>query len=42
VQAGGGDQRPIVEQAHQRLITVRTVLNTSSNIAVVSRPVFVL
>jgi hypothetical protein len=42
VQASNRDEGAMVEQPHQGLITVRTVLNTSSNMGVVSRPVLVL
>jgi hypothetical protein len=42
MQASGRDEGAMIEQPHQGLITLRTVLNTSSNISVVSRPVLVL
>ena len=42
VQASSRDESAMIEQPHQGLITLRTVLNTSWNIGVVSRPVLVL
>ena len=42
VQMGCRDQARVIEEPHQGLMTLRTVLNTASNISVVSRPVLVL